>query len=174
MSESKYWGKYRGTVVNNIDPEQRGRIQAIVPAVTGLIPSTWATPCVPFAGKSEGFFAVPQVGAGVWMEYEDGDPDKPIWVGGFWGLAAEVPAQALAPPPIPPGQNVVLQTTLQNAIIISDSAPTPVSGGIMLKSTTGAMIVVNDSGIYISNGKGAEITMIGPTIMVNQGALLVT
>jgi type VI secretion system (T6SS) baseplate-like injector VgrG len=174
MNGSKFWGKYRGTVVNNIDPEQRGRIQAIVPAVTGLIPSTWATPCVPFAGKAEGFFAVPQLGAGVWVEYEDGDPDKPIWVGGFWGLAAEVPVQALAPPPIPPGQNVVIQTTLQNAVIVSDSAPTPVSGGIMLKSTTGAMIVVNDSGIYISNGKGATITMIGPAVTINQGALLIT
>jgi type VI secretion system (T6SS) baseplate-like injector VgrG len=174
MNGSKFWGKYRGTVVNNIDPEQRGRIQAIVPAVTGLIPSTWATPCVPFAGKAEGFFAVPQLGAGVWVEYEDGDPDKPIWVGGFWGLAAEVPVQALAPPPNPPGQNVVIQTTLQNAVIVSDSAPTPVSGGIMLKSTTGAMIVVNDSGIYISNGKGATITMIGPAVTINQGALLIT
>ena len=174
MNGSKYWGKYRGTVVNNIDPEQRGRIQAIVPAVTGLIPSTWAMPCVPFAGKAEGFFVVPQLGAGVWVEYEDGDPDKPIWVGGFWGLAAEVPVQALAPPPIPPGQNVVIQTTLQNAIVVSDSAPTPISGGIMLKSTTGAMIVVNDSGIYISNGKGATITMIGPAVTINQGALLVT
>ena len=173
MSGDKYWGKYRGTVVNNLDPEQRGRIQAIVPAVTGLILSTWAMPCVPFAGKTEGFFFVPQTGAAVWMEYEDGDPDKPIWVGGFWGLSAEVPPQALAPPPIPPGQNVVLQTTLQNVIIVSDSAPTPASGGIMLKSTTGASILVNDSGIYISNGKGAEITLIGPTVTVNQGALVI-
>ena len=170
----RYWGKYRGTVVTNIDPEQRGRIQVIVPAVTGLIPSTWAMPCVPFAGKASGLFVVPQVGAGVWVEYEDGDPDKPIWVGGFWGLSAEVPLLALAPPAIPPGQNVVLQTTLQNQIVVSDSAPTPLSGGIMLKSTTGASIVVNDSGIYISNGKGAEITMIGPTITVNQGALVIT
>jgi hypothetical protein len=170
----RYWGKYRGTVVTNIDPEQRGRIQVIVPAVTGLIPSTWAMPCVPFAGKASGLFVVPQVGAGVWVEYEDGDPDKPIWVGGFWGLSAEVPTLALAPPAIPPGQNVVLQTTLQNQIVVSDSAPTPLSGGILLKSTTGASIVVNDSGIYISNGKGAEITMIGPTITVNQGALVIT
>jgi hypothetical protein len=174
MNETRYWGKYRGTVTVNLDPEQRGRIQAIVPAVTGLAPSTWAMPCVPFAGKLEGFYAVPQVGAGVWIEYEDGDPDKPIWVGGFWGLSAEVPSSALAPPPIPPGQNVVIQTTLQNAIIVSDSAPTPASGGIQLKSITGASILVNDSGIYISNGKGAEITMVGPTITLNKSALVVT
>jgi hypothetical protein len=67
----------------------------------------------------------------------------------------------------------VLQTTGQNAIAVSDMPPTPATGGIVLKSTTGAMIVVNDSGIYISNGKGATITLVGPTVTVNNGALVV-
>ena len=169
----KFYGKYRGTVINNIDPEQRGRIQAIVPAVSNVIPTSWAMPCVPLAGKQEGTYVVPQIGAGVWIEFEGGDPDKPVWVGGFWGSAAEVPALALAPPPIPPGQNILIQSTAQNMFLISDSAPTPATGGIILKSTTGAMIVVNDSGIYLSNGKGAMITMIGPSITINNGALVV-
>lgn len=169
----QFFGKYRGTVVNNIDPEQRGRIQAIVPAVSGMIPTSWAMPCLPIAGKQEGFFAVPQIGSGVWMEFEEGDPDKPIWVGCFWGLAAEVPALALVPPPIPPGQNVVIQTTGQNTLLLSDAAPTPATGGIVLKSATGAMLVVNDTGIYINNGKGALITLIGPTVTINNGALVV-
>lgn len=171
---NKYYGKYRGTVFNNFDPEQRGRIQAIVPDVFGLIPSSWAMPCVPIAGKQEGVFMIPQVGAGVWIEFEQGDPDYPIWVGGFWGVAAEVPALALAPPPIPPGQNIVIQTTLQNSIIVSDASPTPLTGGIILKSATGAMIVVNDSGIYIQNGKGASLFMAGPSVIINNGALVVT
>jgi len=174
MSEQRrFYGKYRGTVINNIDPMQMGRIMAMVPAVSGIALSSWAMPCVPIAGKQEGFFAVPQISAGVWMEFEEGDPDKPIWVGGYWGLAAEVPALALAPPAIPPGQNIVVQTTGQNTLLLSDSAPTPATGGIILKSLTGAMIVVNDSGIYISNGKGAMITMIGPTVTINNGALVV-
>jgi hypothetical protein len=174
MSNGKrFHGKYRGTVVNNLDPEQRGRIQAMVPAVSNVMLSNWAMPCVPMAGKEQGVFMVPQVGAGVWIEYEGGDPDKPIWVGGYWGSVAEVPKLALAPPPIPPGQNIVIQSTLQNMVIISDAAPTPVTGGIMLKSSTGAMIVVNDTGIYISNGKGASITLIGPTVTINNGALAV-
>jgi hypothetical protein len=169
----RYYGKYRGTVINNIDPEQRGRIMALVPDVLGLTPSSWALPCVPIAGKQEGIFAIPQIGAGVWIEFEQGDPDYPIWTGGFWGSAAEVPALALAPPPIPPGQNIVVQTTGQNTLVLSDAAPTPATGGIVLKSTTGAMIVVNDSGIYISNGKGAMITLVGPTVTINNGALVV-
>jgi hypothetical protein len=130
-------------------------------------------PCVPIAGKQEGIYAVPQIGSGVWIEFEGGDPDKPIWVGGFWGIAAEVPAFALAPPPIPPGQNIVVQTSLQNMLMVSDAAPTPITGGIVMKSTSGAMIVVNDSGIYIQNGKGASITMLGPTVTINNGAMVI-
>jgi hypothetical protein len=77
------------------------------------------------------------------------------------------------PPPIPPGQNIVLQTTLQNTLVLSDSTPTPLTGGIILKSPTGAMLVVNDTGIYLQNGKGASLTMVGPTVTINNGALVV-
>ena len=169
----KYFGLYRATVINNIDPMQSGRIQVIVPDAGGLTPSTWAMPCVPVAGIQSGMYAVPPIGSGVWVQFEGGDPDYPVWVGGWWGSAAEVPALALVPPPIPPGQTIVVQTTGQNTLLLSDSAPTPVTGGIVLKSTTGAMIVINDTGIYISNGKGAMITLIGPTVTINNGALVV-
>ena len=171
MSEpKKFFGKYRGTVINNIDPLQIGRIQAMVPDVSSLLPSTWAMPCLPFGGMLTGMFTVPQIGAGVWVEFEQGDPDYPVWTGCFWGTAAEVPALAKT---VPPGvSGVTLQTTLQNGIVVSD-LPGP-TGGIMLKSTTGATIIVNDTGIYIQNGKGASITMAGPTVTINNGALVVT
>ena len=168
-STKRYFGKYRGTVVNNVDPERRGRIQAIVPDVTGVIPGTWAMPCVPFAGIQSGVFVVPAIGSGVWVEYEQGDPDYPIWVGGFWGSAAEVPALAQAGNPASP--SIVMQTTLQNSVVVSD-LPGP-TGGIMLKSTTGATLIVNDTGIYIQNGKGASLTMVGPAVDINMGALTI-
>jgi uncharacterized protein involved in type VI secretion and phage assembly len=167
--ETKYYGKYRATVINNIDPMQLGRIQVMVPDVSALLPTSWAMPCVPIAGKQMGTYMVPQVGAGVWVEFEQGDPDYPIWVGGFWGIAAEVPALALAGVPADP--NIVIQSALQNTLVISD-LPGP-TGGIMLKSTTGASIIVNDTGIYIQNGKGASIIMTGPTVTINNGALVV-
>ncbi len=170
----KYYGLYRATVVNNIDPLQSGRLQVLAPDVGGLTPSTWAMPCMPMAGIQNGIYAVPIIGSGVWVQFEGGDPDYPVWIGGWWGSAAEVPALALAPPPIPPGQNVVLQTSGQNTMMLSDSAPTPVTGGIVLKSTTGATIVVNDTGIYINNGKGASINMVGPAVTINNGALVIT
>jgi uncharacterized protein involved in type VI secretion and phage assembly len=167
----KYYGKYRASVINNIDPEQRGRIMVQIPAAGGLIPSTWALPCVPIAGLQAGIYAVPQIGSSVWVEFEHGDIDYPVWVGGWWGTAAEVPAPALPPLSNLASPSIVLQTTLQNSISISD-VPGP-TGGIMLKSTTGAMIIVNDTGIYISNGKGAMITLLGPTVNINAGALTI-
>jgi uncharacterized protein involved in type VI secretion and phage assembly len=166
---AKYWGKYRGMVLNNIDPMQMGRLMIQVPDVTSLIPGTWAMPCVPVAGIQNGMVALPMIGSGVWVEYEQGDPEFPIWVGCFWGSAAELPALShLTPPPI---SAITFQTPLQNGLTISD-LPGP-TGGIMLKSTTGASIIVNDTGIYIQNGKGASIVMAGPSVTVNAGALVV-
>jgi hypothetical protein len=169
----RYYGKYRGLVVENIDPEQVGRVLVQVPDVLGEIPSSWAMPCVPVSGIQAGIFAVPPIGAQVWVEFEQGDPDYPIWAGGFWGTVAQVPVLATAPPAIPPGQNILIQTTGQNMMMVSDAPPSPATGGIVLKSVSGAMIVINETGIYISNGQGASITLIGPSVDINLGALTI-
>lgn len=168
MSE-KFFGKYRGMVLNNVDPMQINRLMVQVPDIGGLIPLTWAMPCVPVAGLQNGMVALPMIGSGVWVEFEQGNPDYPIWVGCFWGSAAEVPVLAHA---TPPGVSAItFQTPLQNGLTISD-LPGP-TGGIMLKSATGATLIVNDTGIYIQNGKGAAIVMTGPTVTVNAGALTI-
>ncbi len=164
-----FYGKYRGTVLNNVDPMQQGRLQVQVPDVAGLIPTSWAMPCVPVAGIQNGMMALPIIGSGVWVEFEQGNPDYPIWTGCFWGSAAEIPALALATPPGLPA--ITFQTPLQNGVTVSD-LPGP-TGGIMLKSATGATLIVNDTGIYIQNGKGAAITLVGPAVTINNGALTV-
>ena len=87
---SEFFGKYRGKVENNIDPMQMGRIQVSAPAVLGEGTLSWAMPSVPYAGPGVGFFAIPPTGANIWVEFEGGDPDYPIWSGCFWGTA-EVP-----------------------------------------------------------------------------------
>jgi Type VI secretion system/phage-baseplate injector OB domain len=169
MSAKALYGKYRATVINNVDPMQMGRIQAMVPDVAGFVPSTWAMPCLPLAGINNGVFTVPIIGSGVWIEFERGNPDYPIWVGGYWGTPAEVPVLARMVPPAVPG--ITLQTPLKNGVVISD-VPGP-TGGILIQTATGAMISVSDVGIIISNGKGAVINMTGPTVDVNLGALTV-
>ncbi len=163
----KYYGKYRGKVLNNIDPLQQGRLQVQVPDVGGLLPVTWAMPCVPI----NGMFALPMIGSGVWVEFEQGNPDYPIWVGCFWGSATEVPALARATPPAISA--ITLQTPRQNGLTVSD-LPGP-TGGIKLTSANGrATLIVNDTGIYIKNGKGASIVLIGGTVDINNEALTVT
>ena len=171
----KFWGKYRGTVVNNIDPEQRGRLIVSVPDVLTLVPSTWAEPCAPLAGPTGppmGVYLVPPIGAGVWVEFEHGDPDYPIWVGCRWGSQADVPSLALAGLPVSP--SIVLQTAGQNTIVISD-VPGP-AGGIMLRSG-GSTVMINQTGVSIVAPKveitAASINLMGVTD-VNQGALKVT
>lgn len=163
----KHFGKYRGTVLDNIDPLQMGRLMVQVADISNVLPSTWAMPCLPFGGIQSGMFVAPAIGSGVWIEFEQGHTDYPVWVGCFWGSSAELPALALS---APPGmQQVVMQTTQQNTLMISD-APGP-TGGILLKSATGAMISISDVGVTISNGQGATIVLSGPSVTINEGAL---
>jgi uncharacterized protein involved in type VI secretion and phage assembly len=171
---ARHYGKYRGTVIQNIDPERIGRVLVQVPNVLGTKTSNWAMPCLPAAGIQAGVFVVPPIGSKVWVEFEQGNPDYPIWTGGFWGSAGEVPDSAATPSAIPPGQNILLQTTGRHMMMVSDAPPSPAGGGIVLKSTDGAMIVVNETGIYISNGQGATITLVGPVVDINNGGLTVT
>jgi Type VI secretion system/phage-baseplate injector OB domain len=168
----RYYGKYRATVFNNLDPENRGRIQAIVPDVLGLTPSTWAMPCLPVAGLGSGTFFVPELKAGVWIEFEQGDPDYPIWTGGFWGITAALPELGIAS--VPPAHNIVLQTTGRNSLTLMG---TP-AGGVMLcagpvVSPTSPRILITPAGIEITNGQ-ASISMVGPAVTINRGALTVT
>jgi hypothetical protein len=170
-----FWGKYRGTVVNNIDPEQRGRLIVMVPDVLSLIPSTWAEPCTPLAGPTGppmGVYLVPPIGAGVWVEFEQGDPDYPIWVGCRWGASSDVPTLAKAGLPISP--SIILQTAGQNCIVISD-VPGP-TGGIMLRCG-GSTLTITQTGITLLAPKvevtAATVDIAGITD-INKGALKVT
>jgi uncharacterized protein involved in type VI secretion and phage assembly len=175
VTPGRFVGKYRATVVFNVDPEQRGRLQLMIPDVLGEIPSTWAEACVPLAGPTGpamGVYLVPPIGAGVWAEFEQGDLNYPIWTGCRWGGRSDIPSPAKAGLPVSP--SIVMQTLGQHVLVISDMPPTPATGGIMLQSATKATILVNDSGIYISNGKGASINLVGPTVTINNGALAVT
>ncbi len=169
-SDQKFFGKYRGTVINNIDPMMEGRLLLEVPDVLSLSPSSWALPCVPLAGPTGppmGVYLVPPIGAGVWVEFEKGDPDYPIWVGCRWGSAAGVPTLALAGLPVSP--NIVLQTAGQTAVVISDVP----AMGVTLKNSTGtSTIVVSDIGITITTTGVLALT--GTTVAINQTALVIT
>lgn len=161
-----FYGKYRGTVTDNMDPLMMGRIKARVPDVMGNQESGWAMPCAPFGGSGLGFFALPDEGAGVWIEFEHGDPDYPIWSGCWWGSMAEMPSKVIVPPPA--SNKVMIMTKGGNSILIDD---TPGIGGITLETSTGQKIVLSVTGVEITNGQGASIKMMGPRVTINEGAL---
>ncbi|HYG09239.1 MAG TPA: phage baseplate assembly protein V [Pyrinomonadaceae bacterium] len=161
---NQFYGKYRGTVTDIQDPLMMGRVRAKVPDVLGDQESGWAMACVPFGGSGMGFFALPKVGAGVWIEFEHGDPDYPIWTGCWFGSMAELPPELLAPP----YKKVLLKTEGGHSIVLDD---TPGVGGITLETSGGQKIVLNAMGVEITSGQGGTIKITGPQVSVNDGAL---
>ncbi len=127
-----FFGKYRGKVANNVDPQQLGRIQVNVPAVLGDGRLSWALPCMPVAGSNKGFFAVPPKDANVWVEFEGGDPDYPIWTGCFWDVGSKVPAK-------PAAEQVTMIKTGAATLTLSDLPPD--KGGFTLEVTPPAVTV---------------------------------
>ena len=161
--QQRYFGKYRGTVANNIDPLQQGRVQVQCPAVLGDGRLSWAMPSSPYAGSSVGFFMIPPINANIWVEFEGGDPNFPIVGGCFWG-EGEVPATPAV------AEMKVIKTSTAT-ITLNDL---PGAGGIIIETTTGLKITLGAAGIEINDGQGATVKLTGPQVSVNNGALEVT
>ncbi len=166
MSEP-FYGKYRGIVTDIQDPLMQGRIKARVPEVLGDGESGWALPCLAFGGSQMGLFVLPAVGSAVWMEFEHGDPDYPVWAGSWFGSATDMPADLMAPP----YKKTMLVTASGHSITLDD---TPGVGGITLKTSGGQKIVLTATGIEIDSGTGAVIKLTGIQVTINNGALEVS
>ena len=160
-----FYGKYRGTVINNLDPMSKGRLMVSAPAVMPSSSLNWAMPCTPFAGNGVGLFMMPPVGANVWVEFEGGDPDYPIWSGCFWG-DNEAPATAAE-------TIFVKRLKTQYANVTIDE--TPGAGGLKIEinpplSAMRASITIDMQGITLTHG-GATVNLNTATVKVNNGAL---
>lgn len=172
VAEKRY-GKYRGFVVDNDDPQKRARLKLRVPAVLGGEESDWALPCFPFGGGAGyGFFAVPEIDAQVWVEFEEGDIHRPVWVGTFWQTADDVPEDAAVSPPTtrlfttPKGHKLQFddkddeeQITLSHpkeASLVIDK-----DGAIALTDAKGATVKLDAAGeqVVIEDASGNTLTM---------------
>jgi hypothetical protein len=78
-----YYGKFRGIVLDNDDPLRLGRVQVQVPRVLNDV-AVWAMPCAPYSPEPPGPSEMPQIGSRVWVEFEEGNLDYPVWTGCFW------------------------------------------------------------------------------------------
>lgn len=159
---SRFFGKYRGVVENNIDPLGRGRLLVKVADPLGLISTNWAMPCVPFAGPMMNAYSRPLPGTGVWVEFEQGDPQRPIWTGFFWGAPHTLGVAAEAAQAAAPVVPVITLETGKNGITISE-VPLGPYGGLSLRVGT-TTIVLTEAGVMIT----------APAFVVNGTALVVT
>ena len=165
-----FFGKYRGTVSDNDDTTQRGRLKVKVPAVLGSVES-WAMPCVPYAGDGVGFYSLPEAGTGVWVEFEAGDPSYPIWTGCFWG-DDELPDESDAAVKIWKTEKITLriddsadelkfETTSKSVVTLADDIQSE-SGGA--KHTVGSGGVVSELG-------AGKVEVSAASVSVNNGAM---
>lgn len=152
----RYYGKYRGSVTD-VEQGGRGRIKAKVPAVLGDQATGWCDPCVPYAGDQVGFAFLPEVGSGVWIEFEGGDVSYPIWTGCYW-RDGELPS-AVAP------SKKLIQTKAGHQIAFDDDG-----GSITITDANGNTITLDSSGVALVSGSG-KVVIADPKVTVNDGAL---
>lgn len=156
--DGRYFGKYRGQVTDNEDPDNLGRVKATVPRLLGDKETGWALPAFNYGGASEqGFFAVPDVGAGVWIEFEGGELSYPIWTG-TWYTSGAIPESA------PPGKKV-WKTKSAHKIVLDDD-----DGSIEITDTNGNSIKMDATEVKISTGSAFKIVIEAPQIELVEGA----
>jgi uncharacterized protein involved in type VI secretion and phage assembly len=155
--QSRYYGKYRGTVTEVGDD---GRIRAMVPSVLGGVETGWCLPCVPYAGNDCGFAFFPETDSGVWIEFEGGDVSHPIWVGAYWH-EGEMPARVK--------RNVkVIRTKGQQEIVLDDE-----NHSVTITDSNDNRVTLDDKGITFVRQQG-KIEVSNLRITFNNGAMEVT
>jgi hypothetical protein len=171
--ERRFYGKYRGFVVNNMDPKRLGRLTLRIPSVLGSdVVTGWAMPCVPYGGQeNQGFLSIPEVGAGVWVEFEEGDLEFPIWVGTFWsepGGASEIPTLNDADGKERKNEQAqptrkILKTNKGHTIQFEDADGHEMV--ILVEATHKHVVTLHKDGIQITDGVN------GNTIVLGQGGI---
>ncbi len=154
QAQRTYYGKYRGFVVDNEDPSGRGRLLLTVPSVLGSAETKRALPCLPFGGLADqGMYALPEVGAQVWVEFEEGNLSNPIWTGTFWQQDAAPPAETDGKGPAAKA----IKTVSGHLLLMDDTAD---EGQVILRHAAEAELVLEpDGSLSLTDSAGATLTM---------------
>jgi Type VI secretion system/phage-baseplate injector OB domain len=156
--EGRYFGKYRGQVTDNNDPDNLGRVKANVPRLLGDEETGWALPAFVYGGTSEqGLFAVPDIGAGVWIEFEGGDLSYPIW-SGTWFTSGAIPESAQA------GKKV-FKTKSGHKMVFDDDG-----GSLEITDSNGNSVSMDSSTVKITAGGALKVVIDAPQIELVDGA----
>jgi uncharacterized protein involved in type VI secretion and phage assembly len=184
--ERRFYGKYRAIVVDNKDPSRLGRLKLKVPSVLGPdVVTGWATPCAPYGGAADqGFLFVPERDAGVWVEFEEGDLEFPIWVGSYWsrpGDESELPkpqgddgteADEVQDPPTRKIVKTLKGHTVQfedadgkEAVLVREGTNghliTMDQDGITIVDKNQNTVLLDDDGVTITDATGNTVEMTG-------------
>ncbi len=161
--DNRYYGKYRGYVSSVSDPQNLGRIKAYVPRLLGEAETGWCMPCAPYAGPDQGLFTVPDVGAGVWIEFEGGDLSRPLWSGMWWGKptpgdigqpdstarlapeTSEIPKEHYPERIVEPGVRI-LKSSLGHYVLLDDR---PATARVEIRDSLGNRIILSNEGLQI-------------------------
>lgn len=150
----RFYGKYRGFVVDNRDPQQLARLRVRVPSVLGSQTTGWALPCLPFGGlPNQGLLLVPEVDAQVWVEFEEGNPDHPIWTGVFWQQTGDLPEEGDLPEPT----TRVLRTPSGHVLQFDDAAG---EERFRLSHPAGTEMTVDSNGTFeLTDASGGKVVL---------------
>ena len=202
--ENRRYGKYRAIVTNNCDPQRRGRLKLRIPSVLGDQETDWALPCLPFGGLADqGWFMIPEVDSQVWVEFEEGDINRPVWTGTFWQQDSDVPQEASKEEPTtrllktPAGH--VLQFDDENgkevfrlchpggtelnidengSVKFTDAAGNMLNldadaGKVILEDSNGNILTMSSSGTVLEDSNGNKIEMAASGVTVKGQQIVV-
>lgn len=153
--QRRYYGKYRGFVDDNADPDQLGRLRLRVPSVLGDAVTGWALPCLPYGGlDGQGSFFIPDISARVWVEFEEGRLDAPIWVGTYPRADVPPPADGQKEPPT----TRILQTATGHKLQFDDE-----EGAEVLRlthaNTASELAMTEDGNTVLTDEAGSRLTL---------------
>jgi hypothetical protein len=152
--QGKYYGKYRGTVIDNLDPKKMGRVRLVVASLLGTTELDWALPCLPFGGLADqGWFSVPEIKAQVWVEFEEGELSQPIWTGTFWRKGDDVPKAAALEEPT----TRLMKTPAGHIFQFDDKEG---EEKILLQHVAGAEVTIDENGtVAVTDAVGSHVTL---------------
>jgi uncharacterized protein involved in type VI secretion and phage assembly len=190
--ERRFFGKYRAIVVDNQDPSKLGRLKLRVPSVLGPdVVTGWATPCASYGGAADqGFLFVPARDAAVWAEFEEGDPEFPLWVGAYWSRPGD---ESQLPKPQnsdgteqsdvqDPPTCKIIKTAKGHTIQFEDADGAEMvliregqNGHLVTLDQNGITIVDKDKNTILLDGNGVKITdTTGNTVEMTGSAFTLT
>ena len=147
-----------GTISDNEDPENEGRVRANFPWLDDEIETDWFPVAAPFAGNDRGIFFMPHVGDEVVIGFLQGDFNHPVMLGAMWNGQSDAPSED--------HRQCMVRSGNGHTIRMVDSTPANGSkGALIIQDAHDNMIVMGNGGVTIVS-KGT-LQLKGAAVLIN-------